>query len=116
LNIERVAQYPRGATTLEEAHRAKREFVCDKLPLGPGERVLRRLRLGQVRDPRCCTRGTEVVGITLSEPQAPLRARAGGAGWRRRARAGAADRVEIRVVDYRQLTASASMRLQHRDG
>jgi hypothetical protein len=54
MNIERVAQRPRGARTLEEAQRAKLELVCDKLALGPGERVLRRLRLGQLRDPRCC--------------------------------------------------------------
>jgi len=54
MNIERVAQYPRGARTLEEAQRAKREFVCDKLALGTGERVLRRLRPGQLRDPGCC--------------------------------------------------------------
>ncbi|MFZ0379731.1 MAG: hypothetical protein WAL38_18020 [Solirubrobacteraceae bacterium] len=56
MNIERVAQYPRGARTLEEAHRAKREFVCGKLALGPGARVLRRLRLrlGQLRDPLWC--------------------------------------------------------------
>jgi hypothetical protein len=54
MNIERVAQYPRGARTLEEAHRAKREFVCGKLALGPGERVLGRLRLGQLRDPLWC--------------------------------------------------------------
>ena len=54
MNIERVAQYPRGARTLEEAHRAKREFVCGKLALGPGERVLGRLRLRQLRDPLWC--------------------------------------------------------------
>ena len=86
-----MAQYPRGARTLEEAQRAKREFVCGKLALGPGERVL---------DGGCgwgsfaihcgATRGTESVGITLSEPQARF-------AQHRAARAGVADRVEIRV-------------------
>jgi hypothetical protein len=45
MNIERVAQRPRRARTLEEAQRAKLELVCDTLALGPGKRVLRRLRL-----------------------------------------------------------------------
>jgi hypothetical protein len=52
MNIERVGQYPRRRD--DEAQRAKRELVCDELALGAGERVLRRLRLGQLRDPLCC--------------------------------------------------------------
>jgi cyclopropane-fatty-acyl-phospholipid synthase len=45
---------PARREDVEEAQRAKLELVCDKLALGPGERVLRRLRLGQLRDPPCC--------------------------------------------------------------
>ena len=97
MNIERVAQFPRGARTLEEAQRTKLELVCDKLALEPGDRVLRRMRLGQLRDPRAVARGAEVVGITLSEPQARF-------AQQRATREGVADRVEIRVMDYRQLT------------
>jgi cyclopropane-fatty-acyl-phospholipid synthase len=43
------------------------------------------------------TRGAGVVGITLSEPQARF-------ARERAAREGVGDRVEIRVMDYRQLT------------
>ena len=43
------------------------------------------------------TRGTELVGITRSEPQARF-------AQHRAARAGVADRVEIRAMGYCQLT------------
>jgi cyclopropane-fatty-acyl-phospholipid synthase len=91
------AVWSRGAKTLEEAQEAKREMVCTKLALKEGERVL---------DVGCGwgswvvhaaeRYGVHATGITLSEPQAE--------GARRRAEeAGVADRVDIRVMDYREL-------------
>jgi cyclopropane-fatty-acyl-phospholipid synthase len=90
--------FSRGAGTLEEAQRTKLELVCDKLALEPGDRVLDvGCGWGSFAIHAAATRGAEVVGITLSEPQARF-------ARERAARAGVADRVEIRVMDYRQLT------------
>ena len=86
-----------GATTLEAAQDSKLELVCRKLELGSGDRVLD-VGCGWGSFPIHAARrhGAEVVGITLSEPQAKLA--------RERARAqGVDDRVEIRVADYREL-------------
>src|SRR5215212_3907989 len=89
-----------GAQTLEEAQRAKHEMVCRKLALAAGERVLDvgcgwgAFALHAARE-----HGVHVTGITLSEPQARLareRAEAAGVG----------DRVEIRVMDYRDVPTS----------
>jgi cyclopropane-fatty-acyl-phospholipid synthase len=82
---------------LEVAQERKLETVCRKLALHEGERVLD-VGCGWGSFPvHAATRhGVEVVGITLSEPQAQLA--------RERAReAGVSDRVEIRVMDYREL-------------
>jgi len=88
-----------GASTLEEAQVAKHEMVCRKLALQPGERVLD-VGCGWGAFARHAARehGVHVTGITLSEPQAQLA--------RSRAReAGVADRVDIRVMDYRDVPA-----------
>ena len=87
----------RDDESLESAQERKLETICRKLALAPGERVL---------DVGCgwgtfvihaATRyGVDAVGITLSEPQAAL-------ARERAAAAGVADRVEIRVADYRDL-------------
>jgi len=92
------AIFSRGAETLEAAQEEKLEMVCRKLDLKEGERVLD-VGCGWGSFPlHAATRhGVSVVGITLSEPQA--------AEARRRAEAaGVADRVEIRVMDYRELS------------
>ncbi|MET0207054.1 MAG: cyclopropane-fatty-acyl-phospholipid synthase family protein [Thermoleophilaceae bacterium] len=91
------ALFSRGATTLEEAQQAKLALVCDKLALEPGQRVLD-IGCGWGSFPihAALNRGVEVTGITLSEPQAEL-------ARRRAAEAGVADRVDIRVADYRDL-------------
>ena len=91
------ALFSRGATTLEEAQQAKLALVCDKLALEPGERVLDiGCGWGSFAIHAARGRGVEVTGITLSEPQAEL-------ARRRAAEAGVADRVDIRVADYRDL-------------
>jgi cyclopropane-fatty-acyl-phospholipid synthase len=86
-----------GAATLEAAQEEKLEAVCRKLDLKEGERVLD-VGCGWGSFPlRAATRhGARVVGITLSPPQAEK-------AWQRAEAAGVADRVEIRVMDYRDL-------------
>jgi cyclopropane-fatty-acyl-phospholipid synthase len=91
------AVFSRGAETLETAQEEKLEMVARKLALKEGERVLD-VGCGWGSFPLwAATRhGASVVGITLSPPQAE-RAR------QRAEAAGVADRVEIRVMDYRDL-------------
>jgi cyclopropane-fatty-acyl-phospholipid synthase len=89
--------FSRGAETLEEAQETKLELVCTKLGLRPGDRVLDvGCGWGSFAVHAAQRHGVDVVGITLSPPQADL---ARG----RSAEAGVADRVEIRVADYRDL-------------
>ena len=86
-----------GAATLEEAQEAKLELVCTKLALQEGERVLDvGCGWGSFALHAATRHGVHVTGITLSEPQA-TRAR------ERAAEAGVADKVDIRVMDYREL-------------
>ena len=91
------AIFSRGAKTLEEAQEEKLETVARKLALKEGDRVLD-VGCGWGGFPLwAATRhGASVVGITLSPPQAE-KAR------QRAEEAGVADRVEIRVMDYRDL-------------
>ena len=91
------AIFSRGARTLEEAQRTKLEMVCTKLELRPGDRVLDvGCGWGSFAIHAAANHEAEVVGITLSEPQAAL-------ARRRAADAGVGDRVDIRVADYREL-------------
>jgi len=91
------AIFSRGAETLEDAQEEKLETVARKLELREGDRVLD-VGCGWGSFPlwAATKHGAHVVGITLSAPQAE-RAR------RRAEEAGVADRVEIRVMDYRDL-------------
>jgi cyclopropane-fatty-acyl-phospholipid synthase len=86
--------------TLEEAQEEKLDTVARKLDIKEGERVLD-VGCGWGGFPLwAATRyGAKVVGITLSPPQAE-KAR------RRAEQAGVADRVEIRVMDYRDLATT----------
>jgi cyclopropane-fatty-acyl-phospholipid synthase len=91
------AVFSHGASTLEEAQEAKRELVCTKLDLQPGQRVLDvGCGWGSFAIHAAAKHGVHVVGITLSPPQAEL-------GQRRAAELGLADKVDIRVADYREL-------------
>jgi cyclopropane-fatty-acyl-phospholipid synthase len=89
--------FSRGATTLEEAQEAKLELVCKKLGLEPSKRVLDvGCGWGSFAIHAATRHGAHVVGITLSEPQAAL-------ARERVAAAGVGDRVDIRVMDYRDV-------------
>ena len=91
------ALFSRGAATLEEAQEAKLDMVCAKLGLEPGARVLDvGCGWGSFAIHAASRHDARVLGITLSEPQAAL-------ARERVAAAGLADRVEIRVADYREL-------------
>ena len=87
-----------GAQTLEEAQEAKVELVGKKLALREGERVLDvGCGWGSFVIHAASRHGVRAVGITLAERQAELA--------RERVReAGVADRVEIRVADYREVS------------
>ena len=91
------ALFSRGARTLGEAQEAKLELVCQKLALSPGDRVLDvGCGWGSFAMHAAANHDVSVVGITLSEPQAAL-------ARERAAERGLADRVDIRVMDYRDL-------------
>ncbi len=91
------ALFSRGASTLEEAQEAKLEMVCSKLALAEGDRVLDvGCGWGSFALHAATRHGAQVVGITLSAAQAEL-------ACRRVEEAGLADRVEIRVADYREV-------------
>jgi cyclopropane-fatty-acyl-phospholipid synthase len=91
------ALFSQGAPTLEDAQEAKLELVCTKLALSPGKRVLDvGCGWGSFALHAAENHGVHVVGITLSEPQAEL-------ARRRAEERGLSDRVDIRVMDYRDL-------------
>lgn len=91
------AYWARPDFTLEQAQEAKLELICRKLDLQPGMRLLDvGCGWGGMAMHAARHHGVQVVGITLAEEQAAL-ARA------RVAEAGLADRVEIRLQDYRDV-------------
>jgi cyclopropane-fatty-acyl-phospholipid synthase len=91
------AYWQGGAETLEEAQEAKLELVCRKLRLTEGERVLDvGCGWGSFAIHAASRHGVDVVGVTLSEPQASL-------ARERAVEAGVGDRVDIRVADYREI-------------
>jgi cyclopropane-fatty-acyl-phospholipid synthase len=92
------AIFSRGATTLEEAQETKLELVCTKLGLEEGERILDvGCGWGSFALHAAQRHGVHVTGITLSAPQAEI-------ARRRAAEAGLADRIDIRVQDWRDLS------------
>jgi len=93
------AYWQTGAETLDEAQAAKRELVCRKLALKPGQRLLDvGCGWGSFAIHAATLHQVHVLGITLSEPQAAL-------ARERAAAAGVEDLVEIRLADYRELGA-----------
>ncbi len=89
--------FSKGAKSLEEAQETKLEMVCTKLGLGEGQRVLDvGCGWGSFAIHAARKHGVRVTGITLSTAQAETA--------KRRVRdADLADRIEIRVMDYRDL-------------
>lgn len=87
--------------TLEDAQRDKLDLVCRKLGLHEGGEGKRLLDVGcgwgSMLLHAASTYGVTGVGITLSAPQAEL-------ARKRVAEAGLADRVDVRVQDYRDLS------------
>jgi cyclopropane-fatty-acyl-phospholipid synthase len=92
------AFFSRDGSSLEAAQQAKLDLICTKLALEKGERMLDvGCGWGSLAIYAAREYGVTVTGITLSEPQATL-------ARKRAADAGVADRVDIRVMDYRELT------------
>jgi len=91
------AYFESGDEELEAAQLAKLDHICRKLRLAPGERFLDigcgwgALVLHAARE-----YGVSAIGITLSEQQAAL-------ARERIAAAGLQDRVEVQLLDYRDL-------------
>ena len=86
------------ATSLDEAQSAKYDLVCRKLGLSAGDRLLDvGCGWGGMAIHAASHHGANVVGITISRSQADLAAK-------RVAEKGVADRVEIRVQDYRDVS------------
>jgi cyclopropane-fatty-acyl-phospholipid synthase len=83
--------------SLERAQERKLELICRKLRLRPDERLLDiGCGWGSLVLHAAQHHGVRALGVTLSEPQAEL-------ARQRAAEAGLADRVEVRVLDYREL-------------
>ena len=93
------ARFTEPDMDLADAQAAKHELICRKLGLDdhPGGRLLDvGCGWGSMAIHAATHHDVSVVGITISEPQAAL-------ARERVAAAGVADRVEIRLQDYRQL-------------
>ncbi len=93
------ARFVDASSTLEEAQAAKHELVCRKLGLHerPGARLLDvGCGWGSMAIHAARHHQAEVVGVSLSREQVDL-------ARRRVEEAGLADRVEIRLEDYRDL-------------
>jgi cyclopropane-fatty-acyl-phospholipid synthase len=91
------AVFERPDMSLTEASTAKLERICRKLDLGPGDRVLEiGTGWGGFALHAAGRHGCQVTTTTLSREQYDL-------ARRRVAEAGLADRVEVRLADYRDL-------------
>jgi cyclopropane-fatty-acyl-phospholipid synthase len=94
------AIFSRGATTLEEAQETKLELVCHKLALREGEHVLDvGCGWGSFAIHAASRHGVFVKAVTLSAPQAAL-------ARERVAAAGLSDRVDVQVMDWRELSGT----------
>ncbi len=91
------AVFSRGAQTLAQAQHDKLELIAQKLELKPGQRLLDvGCGWGSFAIHAAREHGVSVTGITLSQSQAEL-------ARQRIQEAGLAERVEIRLADYREL-------------
>ncbi|MGE5336690.1 MAG: class I SAM-dependent methyltransferase [Gemmatimonadota bacterium] len=91
------AYFPRGDETIDEAQIAKLDHICRKLRLAAGERLLDiGCGWGGLAIHAAQRFGVRATGITLSENQYSL-------ARERVAQAQLSDRVEILLLDYREL-------------
>jgi cyclopropane-fatty-acyl-phospholipid synthase len=91
------AHWAEPSYSLEDAQRSKSDLVCRKLGLRPGMRLLDvGSGWGSLLIHAATEYGVTGLGVTLSEPQAEL-------AERRIAEAGLGDRLQVKVVDYRDL-------------
>ena len=91
------AVFPTPQATLDEAQTFKFDLVCRKLDLQPGMRLLDvGCGWGGMVMHAARHYGVEVIGVTLSRPQAEY-------GAKQLAEAGLTDRAEIRYGDYRDV-------------
>jgi cyclopropane-fatty-acyl-phospholipid synthase len=91
------AYFSRPDMSLDDAQRTKYDVICRKLGLRPAMRLLDvGCGWGGMTIHAAKRYGVSAVGITLSEKQADL-------ARKRVAEAGVADRVEIRIQDYRDV-------------
>lgn len=96
------AYFPRRETDLDTAQAAKFEHICRKLRLASGERLLDiGCGWGGLLVYAAENYGVQALGITLSQPQVDY-ARA----WVQRV--GLADRVQVELLDYRDLEGKGS--------
>src|SRR3954454_1009987 len=92
------AYFAEPGESLEAAQARKLDLICRKLRLAPGERLLDiGCGWGSLLIHAAQRYGVGGVGVTLSAEQAAY-------ARQRIARLGLADRIEIRVQDYRELT------------
>jgi cyclopropane-fatty-acyl-phospholipid synthase len=83
---------------LPEAQRAKFRRALDECGVQPGDRVLEiGCGWGALAEEAACRRGARVAGVTLSTEQLDY-------ARERLARAGAAQQVDLRLQDYRDIT------------
>lgn len=91
------AVYPPGVDDLAEAQAHKLDGILDRLGAGPGDRILEiGCGWGSFALRAAERRGCRVTGLTLSERQQEL-------ARERVAAAGLSDRIEIRLLDYRDI-------------
>jgi cyclopropane-fatty-acyl-phospholipid synthase len=91
------ALFADGAESLEDAQTAKLDLVCRKLGLRAGQRLLDiGCGWGSLAIHAARAYDVDVLGITLSQPQVEL-------GRELVAAAGVSERVELAVLDYREL-------------
>jgi cyclopropane-fatty-acyl-phospholipid synthase len=91
------AYFPTGMEDLDTAQERKLDLICRKLRLQPGERLLDiGCGWGGLARYAAAKYGVQVVGVTLSEKQAAY-------AHEQIAQAGLADRVVVRLQDYRDL-------------
>ena len=97
------ARFPTSGTTLEQAQAAKHELICRKLGLDEAHDTGTRRRLldvgcgwGSMAIHAATHHDVDVVGVTISKEQALY-------GRQRVHELGLADRIEIRVQDYREV-------------